>query len=148
MRAAALIRHESRIWENRDAFVANALLRAAAGEPYRVPTAEEEALFEELHRLAAMPLKDAFALLSQRCPELTGARDALQQQRQTLRYDKADQPDAAEALWDALLERLDHDLHGQPVNDDLLVRSEVAYQLARRFLAEDLELLAEGDDGD
>lgn len=135
-RASALIRLTGFAKEYRIAERAGRLLdSAASGEPVRPLSAQLDHWFSEMEELESLPIDLSYERLRELQPELGELE--LRLARSSNHNGNADE------LWDELLTKLDRLLGPGAANADPLLRSGLAHNIARLYLAEKIGLITE-----
>lgn len=130
-RAAASIRADRYRYEHRvDRRAARLLQAVAEGGPLVTASSDEEALFQGVDNLEALPIEDAFAVLAEEVPALRKLEHQVITARSTPGWEDRDEDDRA----DEILERLNRLTGPQAPEGSPLIRSEVANGHARVYL--------------
>jgi hypothetical protein len=130
-RAAALILADGHDREHREYVRAARLLRAAADDgPPVTASSEDEALFQAVERLEALPVASAFAVLAAEAPALR----ELEQQVITSSSTPARQGSTADDRVDEILDDLAQVVGPQAPAGSPLIRSQTAFGYGRAYL--------------
>lgn len=139
LRAAADIRLGSNLNEHRQGYLANELLIAASEDrEVKLPSPEQSAWFDDLEDLEALPDGAAFGRLAQQQPELAEFQRFLLTRSVQVRRES--QQTYEDVMWDTIVDGLEPIVGPSAGSKDRLLRSRVALDCARIYLARMLGL--------
>jgi len=140
LRAAASIRHEGWIDENRIDYEANRLLLMAFGRSTRPLSPDEDERYRAIDTLVTMPIDDAFAELAQLQPALLSFRERCLLAVSDPSLRDASDKDREDRLWTLLLNGLPSLVGPESGQSNTVLRSRIAFGIARVYLAKSMGL--------